>query len=81
MSANMGTADRAIRSFLVAPALIALGLFAFSPSSVPAIVLFALAGIMLATSALGFCPLYVLPGISTCPLRPAASGKGGAAAK
>ena len=81
MSANMGTADRAIRSFLVAPAMIAIGIFVFAPGSLVSIVLFALAGIMLVTSALGFCPLYVLPGISTCPLRPAASGKGSAAAK
>jgi hypothetical protein len=29
--------------------------------------------VMLATAAVGFCPLYRIMGISTCPVRPASS--------
>ncbi|HEY5076334.1 MAG TPA: DUF2892 domain-containing protein [Acidimicrobiia bacterium] len=59
MSRNMSTLDRALRSFLVAPAAIALA-FVVGAGSVGGIVLFALAAVMLATSAVGFCPLYRL---------------------
>jgi len=40
--------------------------------SVIGIPLFALAGVMLATSAVGFCPLYVLLHINTSGRRPLA---------
>jgi len=79
MTQNMGTLDRGLRVLVAAPALAALGFFVFTPGSVASIIAFGLAGIMVATAAIGFCPLYVLPGISTCPLRAATGGKGGAA--
>jgi hypothetical protein len=58
MSRNMSTLDRALRS-VVAPAAIVIAVVvgAGSPGG---IVLFALAAVMLATSAVGFCPLYRL---------------------
>ena len=64
MSRNMSTLDRALRSFLVAPAAIVVA-FVVGAGSVGGIVLFALAAVMLATSAVGFCPLYRLLHIDT----------------
>jgi Protein of unknown function (DUF2892) len=59
MSRNMSSLDRALRSFVVAPAAIVIA-FVVGAGSVGGIVLFALAAIMLGTSAVGFCPLYKL---------------------
>jgi hypothetical protein len=61
---NMGSFDRAVRAFLIAPVAIgsAVGVGA---SSIAGIVLFALAGLALATSATGICPGYVPLGIDT----------------
>lgn len=68
MTRNMGRLDRLIRAFLVAPLLIvaAVGVGA---GSILGIVLLVLAGVMLATSAVGHCPLYRLVGLSTCPVK------------
>jgi hypothetical protein len=59
MFRNMSTLDRALRSFLVAPAAIVIA-FVVGAGSAGGIVLFALAAVMLATGAVGFCPLYRL---------------------
>jgi DUF2892 family protein len=59
MSRNMSTLDRGLRSFLVAPGAIVIA-FVVGAGSVAGIALFALAAVMLGTSALGFCPLYKL---------------------
>jgi hypothetical protein len=59
MPRNMTTSDRALRSFLIAPAAIVVALVV-GAGSIAGIVLFALVAIMLATSAIGFCPLYKL---------------------
>lgn len=64
MSRNMSTLDRALRSFLVAPAAIVVA-FVVGAGSVGGIVLFALAAVMVGTSAAGFCPLYRLLHIDT----------------
>jgi hypothetical protein len=61
---NMGPADRKLRAFVVAPVLIVVGLLV-SPAGWLAIVLYALAGVMLATSAAGTCPLYLPFGLRT----------------
>ena len=61
---NMGSLDRALRAFVVAPVAI-LAAFALGASSIGAIVLFAVAGIALATGAVGRCPSYVPFGIDT----------------
>jgi hypothetical protein len=64
MKHNMGTFDRLLRAFVVAPVLIVLG-FVFGPGSVLGIVVFVVAGVMLATAASGFCPGYTPFGLST----------------
>jgi len=69
---NMGSADRRLRAFVVAPVLIAAGLLA-GPAGWLAIVLYVLAGVMLATSAVSFCPLYALFGLRTSPEEKATS--------
>ena len=69
MSRNMNTTDRALRAFLVAPAAIVVA-FLIGTGSIAGILLFALAAIMLATSAVGFCPLYKLLHLNTCGRTP-----------
>ena len=68
MNLNMGSADRKLRAFVVAPVLVIAGVLV-GPAGWLAIVLYALAGVMLATSAVGSCPLYMLFGLRTCPLQ------------
>ncbi len=68
MTRNMGRWDRLIRAFLVAPLLIVAAV-AVGVGSILGIVLLVLAGVMLATSAVGYCPLYRLVGLSTCPVK------------
>ena len=64
---NLGSLDRKLRAFVVAPVLVVAGLLA-GPGGWLAIVLYVLSGVMLATSAFSFCPLYALFGFRTCPL-------------
>jgi Protein of unknown function (DUF2892) len=64
MTRNMGTADRAVRAFLVAP-LAVIAAIAVGIGTVGGIILLAVAAVMLATSAVGFCPLYALLRIHT----------------
>jgi hypothetical protein len=64
MNRNMSNLDRGIRALVVAPALIVVAIL-LGAGSVAGIVLFALAAIMLATSAVGFCPLYTAFHIAT----------------
>jgi mannose/fructose/N-acetylgalactosamine-specific phosphotransferase system component IID len=64
MTRNMGKADRLARSFLVAPTLIVAATLAGS-GSIVGVVLFAVAAIMLATSAVGYCPTYTLLHVTT----------------
>ena len=66
MKVNMGSADRKLRAFIVAPVLIVVGLLV-GPAGWLAIVLYALAGVMLATAAVGSCPLYLPFGLRTRP--------------
>lgn len=63
---NMGPTDRIVR-FLVGVALAGLGLFTLNglQGEVAGIVVTILALVLLATSSIGFCPLYVPWGIST----------------
>lgn len=63
MKKNIGSADRAIR-ILLAVAIIAL-YFGNLISGTTAIVLWALAAVLLLTSSISFCPLYLPFGIST----------------
>jgi Protein of unknown function (DUF2892) len=59
MSRNMSNLDRGLRSFVIAPVAIVIAVL-IGAGSIGGVVLFALTGIMLATSAVGFCPLYTL---------------------
>lgn len=61
----MGSADRIIRIIIAA---VVLGLFlANIVTGTLGIILLVAAGIFLLTSFIGFCPLYALVGIKTCP--------------
>ena len=64
MRINEGTADRSIRAVLGVVA--AVGAVVVGIGTGPGIVLLVLAGILLVTAAVGFCPLYRVFGISTC---------------
>ena len=66
MIRNMGALDRGFRVFVVAPAAIVVALIV-GAGTVAGVILFAVAGIMLASSAVGFCPTYTLVGITTHP--------------
>ncbi len=63
MTLNMGMADRAIRA-TVAVLIAALYLLGMISGTV-AIVLGVVAAIFVATSAVGFCPLYRVVGLKT----------------
>jgi hypothetical protein len=65
MKRNMGTLDRVLRTFVAAPILVVVGVVLLPLGSVFSIIALALAGVMLATSAAGFCPLYSPFGFST----------------
>lgn len=66
MTTNEGTADRIIRAVLGVAALI--GAVAFGIGTVAGVVMLVLGGILVVTAAVGFCPLYRVLGISTCPV-------------
>jgi hypothetical protein len=63
MKKNMGTIDKVIR-IMVAVVVVTL-YFANVISGTLGIILLALSAIFVVTSILGFCPLYILLGIST----------------
>ena len=71
MKKNMSTPDRLLRTLLVAPAAIVIGIL-IGPGSVGAIVLYALAAVMLVSSAAGYCPLYTLLHFDRSGRRPVA---------
>ena len=67
MTINMGKADRLIRPLL---AVVFITLYVTGVvSGTLAIVLLVLATIFLLTSLVGFCPLYRVLGLSTCPVK------------
>ena len=57
MNKNMNILDRRVRALLVAPAAAVIGILV-GRGSAAAIGLYAIAAIMLATTAIGYCPLY-----------------------
>jgi hypothetical protein len=67
MKRNEGTIDRVLRVVIAAAAV--AGSAAVGFATVWGIVLLAVAAIMLVTAATGFCPLYRVFGLSTCPVR------------
>ena len=64
MPCNMSKIDRRVRGLFIAPLLVLAGLLA-GPTGVVAIVLYALAAVMVATAAAGYCPLYPFMHIDT----------------
>ena len=66
MKINIGSADRKLRAFVVAPVLVVAGLLG-GPAGWLAVVLYVLAVVMLVTSAVSVCPLYALFGLRTRP--------------
>ena len=64
MTKNMNTLDRALRAFVVAPLLVIAALFV-GAGTILGVVLLVLAAVMLATAAVGFCPLYALFHLNT----------------
>ncbi|ALO15029.1 hypothetical protein L21SP5_01379 [Salinivirga cyanobacteriivorans] len=65
MKKNMGSADRIIR-VIIAAILVALYFMEVVTGTI-GIILLVVAGIFLITSITGFCGLYPLFGIRTCP--------------
>ena len=72
MKRNMGTLDRVLRTFVIAPVAIVVGVVVFQFGSLFSILALLVAAIMLVSSAVGFCPTYTLFGFST--YRPHATG-------
>lgn len=67
MTTNMGSTDKIIR-ILIAVVIAAL-YFTNTITGTLGIVLMVLAVIFLLTSLVGFCPIYKIFGISTCPAK------------
>jgi hypothetical protein len=64
---NTGNPDRAIR--LVIAGLLAVAAIAGVVTAPLSYLALAIAGIMLVTGATGFCPIYAILRVSTCPRR------------
>lgn len=68
MKTNEGTADRLVRLVL---ALVLIGLtFAMPMQEATSWTLWGVAAILGLTAVVGFCPLYAVFGITTCPVKP-----------
>lgn len=65
MQTNEGTTDRIIRAIAGIAALI--GAVALGVGTVGGILLLVVGGILAVTAATGFCPLYRVFGLNTCP--------------
>jgi hypothetical protein len=63
---NEGNIDRIVRVVVAVAALV--GAAAVGLGTVGGIILLAVAAIMGVTAAIGFCPIYRVIGVSTCPL-------------
>jgi len=63
MKKNMGTVDKVIR--IVVAAIILVLWFTHVVTGTLAVILLILAGILVVTSLIGTCPLYMLFGLST----------------
>lgn len=68
MTANVGSTDKVIRLVLALAAVVVA--FVAGISSVLGIVLLVVGAVLGVTALTGFCPLYRVFGMSTCPARP-----------
>ena len=66
MQKNMGNADRIVRITLAV--IVVILYYNNTITGTMGIVLLVLAGIFVLTSLIGFCPLYKLVGLNTCPV-------------
>ena len=66
MARNMGAVDRGLRAFIVAPVALVVALL-IGAGTLVGIILFVVAGVMLLTAAVGFCPTYTVLGMTTHP--------------
>ena len=64
MKKNMGSGDRILR--VIIAALLAWLYFSETVTGIAGIVLLVLGGVLVATSFIGFCPLYSIFGVNTC---------------
>lgn len=64
MKTNMGNTDRIVR-FIISALLVIL-YFTNVITGTLGIILLALAGVLLFTSLISYCPLYTLTGFNTC---------------
>jgi hypothetical protein len=71
MSKNMTILDRRLRALLIAPLAILIAVL-IGPGSIASIVLYTLTAVMLATSAVGYCPLYSVFGMGAHHRQPQA---------
>jgi Protein of unknown function (DUF2892) len=67
MKTNVGNFDRIIR--LVVAALFAILYFGGFVTGTVGLVLVILGGVFAVTAAIGFCPLYSIFGLNTCPVK------------
>ena len=67
MHKNEGNVDRIVRLVIAAAAVVVA--VAAGLGSVLGIVAAVVAVVMVVTAAIGFCPLYAVFGVSTCPNR------------
>jgi hypothetical protein len=67
MTKNEGTVDRIIRAVVGIAAL--LGAVAIGIGSVGGVLLLVVGAILVVTAAVGFCPLYRVLGLNTCPVK------------
>jgi hypothetical protein len=65
MKKNVGSTDKIVRVALAA--VFAWLYFSGMVTGVLGLALLLLGGIFVLTSAIGFCPIYALVGLSTCP--------------
>ncbi|MEY3398258.1 MAG: hypothetical protein RL220_852, partial [Bacteroidota bacterium] len=63
--ANMGSADKIIR--IIIALIFGVLYFTGTVSGTLGYVLLGLGGVFVLTSAIGFCPLYTILGVRTCP--------------
>lgn len=65
MKLNMGNVDRIIRVLIAA--VFAYLYFSGTVTGTLGLVLVVVGGVFVLTSLVGFCPLYALVGLNTCP--------------
>ena len=66
MKKNMGSTDKTIRLLLAA--VFAVLFFSGIIAGIGGYILLALAAVFVLTSLIGYCPVYALVGLSTCPV-------------